>query len=458
MNHVIGRENRPSEGKRRVGLYKRPWEKECKEPKPGEETRAGCAPYCDKITGKWLTASCMAKAGKWVAELCEDTLYPFEGYEEDVYCDNPNYKENKYFKGCVPKDWTCPDQNWECQDPCQYSCDNSTDISICKVLNRKTGEIGRCGLGVGSSGGSNLVRGNLYGIECWDTPEECDQCALAPLTNAAYGGGCLRWGPEDCPAAKSLFGAIVLNSNGGAAEYQGDSLGEYVKQEEDYNGHTYYIQRETEVVGRKYLFFQKQYWFVSDTLGGTDDATLMNRQNPYSDSGEPPQDGWEYNCTVGRDKECWNNADLTLGLVPIPLAILKLCQRVEVDLYVLYPARSELENSRREEFTEAVQGGGLGDYGMLEERWSSGRPIYQLENSEMKRYILMMKGHSSWIISSSTTNSTGAWITSGRGALSPTDRNAAGSDRAGVSMWRYFDADNKTWKEGNIFVNCKHYC
>jgi len=86
-------------------------------------------------------------------------------------------------------------QNWDCQDPCLYSCDHSIDdTSICKVLNRRTGEIGRCGLEISEGG---------YAIGCWNTPDECDQCAKGNL-GGQFGPPCWRWGLDDCPRPRKM--------------------------------------------------------------------------------------------------------------------------------------------------------------------------------------------------------------------------------------------------------------
>ena len=82
-------------------------------------------------------------------------------------------------------------------------------------------------------------------------------------------------------------------------------MGEFLEQEEDYNGHVYFKQRETEVAGGKYLFFKDQSWWVSDTLGGAK-GRLRNRQ----DTGKPPAKGWEH--FVGGGK--WRDNDPTLKL------------------------------------------------------------------------------------------------------------------------------------------------
>jgi len=227
--------------------------------------------------------------------------------------------------------------------------------------------------------------------------------------------------------------SIVIGSIGGAAEYQGGGMGEFVKQDGDFNGRVYYKQKETVVDSEKYLFFREQSWWISDVLT-TEGAKgrMRNRQ----DSENPPPKGWEYYVGEGE----WRDDDMTVMLEFTNLASLKPCKLVRVE------GDAEVEDA---------QGSKLGDYKIQEDRWTSGRQVYQLVNGQTKRYLLVKKGHSSWIISSSTTDSTGAWIKSGRGTLSPTDVEASGSARSGVSKWRYFvGGGGGTWKEGNIHVTC----
>ena len=50
----------------------------------------------------------------------------------------------------------------------------------------------------------------------------------------------------------NISGILVLSSTGGAAEYNGDTLGEYVE-EGEYEGRPYFKQRDTEGVNDTYL-------------------------------------------------------------------------------------------------------------------------------------------------------------------------------------------------------------
>jgi len=198
-----GVENGQTRTKRNGEDYIRPWEKACTEPKPGDDqSRGACGFTC--IAGNWLDTVCSGLAPLVVNSICEDTIrmeaavtdvkgvkrvieysvtcgaLGADGYETK----KGSLRYNSYLGECVPKDWTCPDQNWDCQDPCLYSCDYSFDSSICKVLNRRTGEVGRCAL---------QYDGN-YSIGCWDTPDECSRCAWN-----GYGDKCWGWEEGDCP-------------------------------------------------------------------------------------------------------------------------------------------------------------------------------------------------------------------------------------------------------------------
>ena len=130
----------------------------------------------------------------------------------------------------------------------------------------------------------------------------------------------------------------------------------------------------------------------------------------------------------------WRNDDSTLAFefasLPTP------CQLVEVEGDA--DVRKHYANS-------------LGNYRIQENRWSSGRPVYQLDSEFGLRYLLVKKGLTTWSISPSTTAS-GASIQSGRATYSPTDFEAAGSVRFGRTRWKYWDGN--AWNQGNITVKC----
>ena len=216
---------------------------------------------------------------------------------------------------------------------------------------------------------------------------------------------------------------VVLGSTAGAAEWMGEYLGEFVEQKGEHNGRVFYKQRETEAEEGAYIYFEENVWWVGQGLGKA--KYLRNTQVTKL----PPKSGWEYG----------SNDDSTLALefasLPSP------CQLVEVD------GDSEVRKH---------QASKLGNYRIQQNRWSRGRPVYQL-NSELEVWYLLVKNYKTiWSISSSTTStdewSTDDWIYSGRGTNSPTDVEAAGNVAHGQTRWSYWDGN--AWKEGNITVKC----
>jgi len=162
---------------------KKPFEDECPKPRPGK-VRGHCSPTC--VGKKWVKHACRSVSGPEICgdvcgvelcyiqmvNFCQSTIYgqcSECSEEDDKLAEKLTF--NEYYNECVPEDWACPEEDWDCQDPCVYSCDNSSDTSICKVLNRRTGEIGRC-----SKEGMNSSIPFWFTGTCWDTPEECDPC------------------------------------------------------------------------------------------------------------------------------------------------------------------------------------------------------------------------------------------------------------------------------------------
>ena len=93
----------------------------------------------------------------------------------------------------------------------------------------------------------------------------------------------------------------------------------------------------------------------------------------------------------------------------------------------------------------------MGDYRFQMNRWSSGRPVYKLVNSEVNRYLLVKEGKINWTIRRSI-NATTAFIRSGRGTNSPTSAEAGPSVRLGITRWRYYNSGSR--KEADITVSC----
>jgi len=188
-----GGENNKTRVKRGSNNYERPWERSCKKPKPA--SRGGCGLTC--VAGNWLDTTCSSIAPTVHYLICQRQTLLVSGFRRE-YIESVSsclteggsqipFVHNHFLDECVPKDWTCPEGNWNCQDPCLYSCDSSfEDFSICKVLNRKTGEVGRCGL---------QKSGRDYSIGCWDTPDECLSCK-----DEGYAAEpCWHWDVDECP-------------------------------------------------------------------------------------------------------------------------------------------------------------------------------------------------------------------------------------------------------------------
>ena len=212
---------------------------------------------------------------------------------------------------------------------------------------------------------------------------------------------------------------VVLGSTAGAAEWMGEYFGEFVEQEGEHNRRIFFKQRETEAEEGAYIYFEENVWWVGQGLGKA--KYLRNTQVTKL----PPKSGWEYG-GYGDD----STLALEFASLPPP------CQLVEVK------GDSEVRKHQPSK---------LGNYRIQENRWSCGRPVYQLDSELELWYLLMKKGSPGWIIDSSTTRP-GGWFQSGRGTNSPTDPEAAGSVRSGLTRWRYIGKGG--WQEGNITVKC----
>ena len=199
-------------------------------------------------------------------------------------------------------------------------------------------------------------------------------------------------------------------------------MGEYVEQEEKHNGRVYYMQRHTEGEVKTYLYFWENTWKVGNTLGNGIGG-IRNRQDALL----PPTSGWEY-----WDNTKWVDDDTTLGL--------KFSR--------LTPCRIICVEGDRE--VRRHQSSSLGNYRFQINRWSCGRPVYQLINSDVERYLLVAEGWTSWS-SMDSTNATGAHITGGRGTNSPTSAEAGPRVIVGVTRWRF---SNSGWKEGDVTFSC----
>ena len=101
---------------------------------------------------------------------------------------------------------------------------------------------------------------------------------------------------------------ILLSSTGGAAEWQGNALGEFVEAGE-HGGRPYYRQRDTEGKADHFLYSQGGKWWVHESLGKSV-GRLSNPQN----SSEPPTSGWVYSAGEGLTEYRDDDDSLTLEL------------------------------------------------------------------------------------------------------------------------------------------------
>ena len=212
--------------------------------------------------------------------------------------------------------------------------------------------------------------------------------------------------------SKNLFsilaGTIVLGSTGGAAEYRGAFLGEFVEQEQEHNGRPSYRQRETEGGQEKFLRFDQNTWRVSSALKNMQKTDL------------PPTTGWEY---LSNDKK-WKSDDSTLVL---EFSSLSPCQVVQV---------------QADEEVRKYIGHKMGNYSLLEKRWSSGKPVYQKTNTTHEWYLLVPNRTTVWVIRSSITDKRARkWVASGRATNLPTDAEAGPRPDVGQRQWKYYNGN-----------------
>ena len=219
----------------------------------------------------------------------------------------------------------------------------------------------------------------------------------------------------------------MLSSTAGAAEWQGDRLGEYVE-EGTSGGRVYYRQRDDTGKEDTFLYYNgacgdEKRWLVGRELG---ECYGLGLRNP-ADTATPPESGWQY---YGDE---WQSDDRSLGL---EWGGLEPCRRVEV------AARGEAAKKHKSK---------LGSYSATG-RWLEGRPVYE-KTEGATRHLRMAEGRTDWQVSSRLVG-TGASLESGRGTLSPGDPAAGASVRSGVEGWRYWDGGEWQDSRGLVTVTC----
>ena len=84
----------------------------------------------------------------------------------------------------------------------------------------------------------------------------------------------------------TVAATILLSSTGGAAEWQGNALGEFVEAGE-HGGRPFFRQRDTEGKTDNFLYSEGGKWWVHDSLGKSV-GKLLNPQNSSRPPGEGP--------------------------------------------------------------------------------------------------------------------------------------------------------------------------
>jgi len=110
---------------------------------------------------------------------------------------------------------------------------------------------------------------------------------------------------------------VVFSSVAGAAEWQGSSLGEFVKAGE-HLGRPFYKQRDTEGSSNRFLYSEGGRWWVSDTLGRLG-GNMKNNQN----TNLPMTTNWLYVSRADYEWD-WRDNDRSLTLEFTSLSPCKL--------------------------------------------------------------------------------------------------------------------------------------
>ena len=236
---------------------------------------------------------------------------------------------------------------------------------------------------------------------------------------------------------------VFESTDAGAANWHGDALGEYVQcmeqcTETENNGHIIFKQRqsstETKALEGYYLYVADNSWKVSWKLRGKVDW-LRNKNVAKL----PPRTGWEY-ATGDIDNPVMKDDDATLAL---KYTSLDPCQLVLVE---------------GGEVVRGFHGNKMGNFSLLENTWSRGRPVYQLVDSHLKMYLAIKEGFVHWTISASFSEPESKFnmLHSPKTTNYPTDVEAAGSDRDEEIMWSFYvstDDDNMEMKV-DVSVKC----
>jgi len=215
------------------------------------------------------------------------------------------------------------------------------------------------------------------------------------------------------PVKRGCSGSLVLSSTAGAADYQGDLLGEY-QEAGEWNGKSLWLQRD----GKGKLFFGSfRKWAVTDEELKNDIVGVGLRS--VSSSEQPPLTGWEF----GDGFKWRRDQSMTLSCGP-----LVSCSQVTVSI----PGDWQSEGVYRPTNT-----------------WKNGRPVYQQNEGTMELEVLQspVSGRSSWGVYD--TENANYVMKSGRATNSPGDPSAKSSEISEQTTWvlivddYHFDLDDE---------------
>ena len=215
---------------------------------------------------------------------------------------------------------------------------------------------------------------------------------------------------------------LVLSSTSGAAECRGHALGEFWRLEVEAAGRPAYRQTDTEG-GESFLFWRAGRWWVGPVVGaGEGRCWLRGGAAPCP----PPPGAWSHYCRCAAP--AWR-PDATLGA---RAGRLTPCR--EVTVATVGGAPSHLAGS-------------TGTF-LPTERWSQGRPVYQL-GQDGQRLLLVGPGKTVWSVRTSV-DAASSLLLSGRATDSPGQPEAAASARFGVTRWRCRGVGG--WEEVDVVV------
>lgn len=234
-------------------------------------------------------------------------------------------------------------------------------------------------------------------------------------------------GSQQTAVEVSLVPPLVIRSDGIAAEWVGDSLGQYELRGE-LNNCPYYVQTDTLTSSPPTYLYRadNKEWYVSPVLG----ERKRWLRNPR-DSECVPGDGW----LVYRTDRCWT-ADPQCRVSPGPLSE---CG----DITVSASPNSPTANKRPD---------CLGVFRPTD-MFSSGRRVFKHQSRE--KYLCIPPGYTIWKITD-TPGADSAGMRSAAGANCPASERNRFCDRDNVKSWMY-SVNNQLKKDPSITVTCSKH-